>query len=108
MNICERLDRGVANEAWLRKFSDATIRHLPYSFSDHCPLLIQFYGKVRNEQEIFFMFEAWWLMEESFKAVVKKIWDNDISDIFCKLTRLRLGLTEWARGIHTQRNTRKA
>ncbi|KAK5812453.1 hypothetical protein PVK06_027883 [Gossypium arboreum] len=39
-NIQERLDRGVATDSWLALFPDFQVRHLPHSFSDHCPLLI--------------------------------------------------------------------
>lgn len=39
-NIRERLDRGVVNDDWLSCFPNVTIRHLPHSHSDHCPLLI--------------------------------------------------------------------
>ncbi|KAG8474111.1 hypothetical protein CXB51_033599 [Gossypium anomalum] len=39
-NIRERLDRGVANEKWMNLFPSGGIQHLPYSMSDHCPLLL--------------------------------------------------------------------
>ena len=35
-----RLDRGVANEAWLRKFPLSRITHLSTHASDHLPLLL--------------------------------------------------------------------
>ena len=36
-----RLDRGVANEAWLGKFPLSKITHLSTHASDHLPLLLQ-------------------------------------------------------------------
>ncbi|MBA0860907.1 hypothetical protein Goshw_022401 [Gossypium schwendimanii] len=39
-NIRERLDRGVTNSKWMKRFPNATIHHLTYSFSDHCPILV--------------------------------------------------------------------
>lgn len=41
MNIRERLDKGVVNVEWMNLFLNILIRHLPHSFSDHCPILIQ-------------------------------------------------------------------
>ncbi|KAA3474993.1 reverse transcriptase [Gossypium australe] len=40
-NIRERIDRGVATNSWLQNFPNYSLRHLPHSFSDHCPLLIE-------------------------------------------------------------------
>lgn len=39
-NIRERLDRGVANDMWLKEFWEAQIRRLAHSFKNHCPLLV--------------------------------------------------------------------
>ncbi|KAA3461725.1 Exo_endo_phos domain-containing protein [Gossypium australe] len=39
-NIRERLDRGVANKRWFKLFPLNILQHLPYSTSDHCPLLL--------------------------------------------------------------------
>ena len=36
-----RLDKGVANEAWLRKFPLNRVTHLSAHASDHLPLLLQ-------------------------------------------------------------------
>ncbi|KAA3479526.1 reverse transcriptase [Gossypium australe] len=40
-NTRETLDRGVANNEWLNLFHDFSVKRLPHSFSDHCPLFIQ-------------------------------------------------------------------
>jgi endonuclease/exonuclease/phosphatase family metal-dependent hydrolase len=39
-DIRERLDRGLANEAWNMKFPDASLHHLDYYRSDHRPILM--------------------------------------------------------------------
>lgn len=57
-NIQERLDRGVATEGWISLFSEATIKHLPHSFSDHCPLLITTKKKDNERHRRNFKFEA--------------------------------------------------
>lgn len=38
--ILERLDRFLANPAWLQFYPKATIHHLPRTYSDHCPLIL--------------------------------------------------------------------
>ncbi|XP_017635935.1 uncharacterized protein LOC108478000 [Gossypium arboreum] len=40
-NIKKRIDRRVATDGWLQLFPTYSLRHLPYSFSDHCHLLIE-------------------------------------------------------------------
>ncbi|KAA3483062.1 reverse transcriptase [Gossypium australe] len=40
-NIREIIDRGVAMNSWIQNFPNYLLRHLPHSFSDHCPLLIE-------------------------------------------------------------------
>lgn len=35
-----RLDRELCNADWRRIFPKATVKHLAYSYSNHCPLLI--------------------------------------------------------------------
>lgn len=35
--ILERLDRFLANYEWLNLYPDAVVKHLPRTFSDHCP-----------------------------------------------------------------------
>lgn len=51
-----------------------------------------------------FKFEAWWVLEESFEAEVKKVWDLIKGDVFIKLHGLKKGLSWWNRYI---RNNRK-
>ncbi|KAA3460285.1 reverse transcriptase [Gossypium australe] len=66
-NIRERLDRGLANEKWLNLFPLGNIHHLPYSTSDHCPLLINSDKVSRFSGDRNFYFEVWWTMEDSFE-----------------------------------------
>ncbi|KAA3474991.1 reverse transcriptase [Gossypium australe] len=75
-NIPERVDRGVANENWRSMFPEATIQHLPHSISDHCPLLISTRKEDAWRSKKTFKFEAWWVLEESFEAEVKAIWES--------------------------------
>ncbi|KAA3466988.1 reverse transcriptase [Gossypium australe] len=70
-NIRELLDRGVANEAWLRLFPMGKIQYLPHSTSDHCPLLLSTDNSSPFSGSRSFCFEAWWTMEESFEGSIK-------------------------------------
>lgn len=42
--ILERLDRCFANPSWKMLYPKAIVTHLPRTFSDHCPVLIEFMG----------------------------------------------------------------
>lgn len=64
-NIHERLDRGVVNFEWINLFSNFMIEHLPYSFSNHCPLLVQMNKFMNRISKRLFRFEAWWVLKDS-------------------------------------------
>lgn len=58
-NIREHLDRCVANNDWLTMFPSYSIKHLPHSFSDHCPILIKTTIDIRRTTPKPFRFESW-------------------------------------------------
>ncbi|KAA3465450.1 reverse transcriptase [Gossypium australe] len=66
-NIRERLDRGVANDEWIYLFPLGLVQHLPFSTSDHCPLVINTMSVNSYSRQHRFHFEVWWTMEESFE-----------------------------------------
>ncbi|KAA3484396.1 reverse transcriptase [Gossypium australe] len=80
-NIRERLDRGVANEKWLTLFLSNTLQHLPYSISDHCPLLLETNKRVTFTGGRKFHFEAWWTMEESLENVIRESWKKLMKEL---------------------------
>ncbi|KAA3459022.1 reverse transcriptase [Gossypium australe] len=49
-NIRERIDRCVATESWSQTFPNYSLRHLPHSFSDHCPLLAETEDELNDEE----------------------------------------------------------
>ncbi|KAA3462149.1 reverse transcriptase [Gossypium australe] len=106
-NIRERLDRGVANTNWISMFPDAKIRHLVHSTSDHCPLLISTENEECQKRSETFRFEAWWVLEETFEAEVKSIWEANPGDLMKKFEDLKQGLKRWATRIGTARNRKK-
>lgn len=57
-----RLDRGMRNEEWRCAFPMEIVRHLPHSYSDHCPLLFCLEpGLGRRLGDRSFKFQAIWL-----------------------------------------------
>lgn len=67
-----RLDRFFVNQQWLEKFSGASLRGLPRSLSNHCPLL---FGTDKQKDGLSpFRFESMWLQHNNYKALVKSWW----------------------------------
>lgn len=83
-NIRERLDRGIANEEWLKMFLQYCLKHLPHSISDHCPILIQ-NESIKWKRDKMRRFEIWWAMEQSFENELKSLWDSSNGHIIEKL-----------------------
>ncbi|KAA3468188.1 reverse transcriptase [Gossypium australe] len=106
-NIQERLDRGVAMEECISLFPDSLIQHLPHSFSDHCPLLINIEYRARRLVHKNFKFESWWVLEEIFFEEVRCIWENSTRDLLSKLENMKKGLEGWASQIRRSRKKKK-
>lgn len=94
--ILERNQIRVANEGWITLFPNAMVHHLPHSFSDHYPLLIQLEQDGYNLRPKCFHFEAWWVLEETFEQVVRNLQEEGDDDILIKLERVRASLGRWA------------
>ncbi|GMI66861.1 hypothetical protein HRI_000355400 [Hibiscus trionum] len=75
-NIRERLDRGVGNPAWWNLFPHFNLSHMPHSFSDHCPLLLNTDSRQRSPNLVsHFRLEASWLLENSCEDEVRRLWE---------------------------------
>ncbi|KAA3486687.1 reverse transcriptase [Gossypium australe] len=98
-NIRERLNRGLANDKRLNLFPLGNIHHLPYSTSDHCPLLINSDKVSRFSGDRNFHFEVWWTMEDSFESTLKEIWESSTESIMDKLKEVQIGLSKWANTV---------
>ena len=71
--ILERLDRCFANPRWRMLYPEATITHLPRTFLDHCPVLIEVIGSRTN------VVNTIWLLHPQFPKVVEDAWSGDRS-----------------------------
>jgi hypothetical protein len=80
--IQERLDRAVANEAWIDRFPDYRVVNGDHRHSDHRPVILSFGEAASGERDENrhgggrpnFKFEAMWLEEENSDEVVKEAW----------------------------------
>ncbi|KAJ0975331.1 hypothetical protein J5N97_017296 [Dioscorea zingiberensis] len=70
-----RLDRFLANNAWLTNFSSYCNKHLPRTASDHSPLFLS--AKLFSHQKNrIFRFENFWFEHESCHQAVCKAWNH--------------------------------
>jgi len=74
-----RLDRVLCNVEWRSRFQEATVRHLAYSYSDHCPLLINMMrtGTLPSRARPF-KFQAVWTEHHSFKDFLVQHWQPNL------------------------------
>lgn len=79
-------------------FPSISLRHLPHSYSDHCPLLLQLKQELGRKVR-HFRFETWWTLEDSFEAEVRQLWGSSVGPIDSKLNALQLGLCCWEKRI---------
>lgn len=75
-----RLDRAFCDDEWRRCFPETSLRHLPHSYSDHCPILLQ----TSAESSVGvggrpFRFVAAWMEHKGFAGLVRSTWSNQIN-----------------------------
>lgn len=97
----EKLDRYLANEFWLDKFSKASAINCGFYGSNHRAVKIMLnHSKwvpkvVKNKK---FIFENKWLLEDNFVAEAKKCWEQagNSNNLPVKLRECSIRLQEWA------------
>ena len=73
--IRERLDRVLANNTWILEFPGTEVSHLPRSYSDHCPLLVNL--NISNSFKNYpFRCKEAWLGHPDFKSFFVNNWLN--------------------------------
>ncbi|KAA3473268.1 reverse transcriptase [Gossypium australe] len=103
-NIRERIDRGVATNSWLQNFLNYLLRHLPHSFSDHCPLLIEMEVERKGRISSRFRFESWWVLEETCEEEIRKLWEESSGPYLNHMRYLATRLKAWGKNYSS--NTR--
>ena len=72
--ILERIDRCFANSGWRLLYSEAIVTHLPRTFLDHCPVLLELSKSSNNNFNKPFRFQTMWLLHPDFYTVVQQAW----------------------------------
>jgi exonuclease III len=102
--VKERLDRGVANNAWRRLFPDAEIVVTSAIFSDHAPIFLTLTrGRGVRRRSTGFRFESSWAMEKNYQDLVVGVWNkvkahgNKWDTLHSKLLACVQGIITWRR-----------
>lgn len=108
--IQERLDRAVANAAWITQYPSITVTHKLLLGSDHCPLVVSLMPKAeRVKRQI--RFEGAWLEQEECGEIVRSTWQKRVeanrrNTIQIKLGQCRNKLHKWSKQ-HNLNNRRR-
>jgi hypothetical protein len=78
--IARKLDRVLANEAWLSCFSKTIVELHSGGISDHSPAIISV-GKLQNFGPKPFKFFTYWLEHKGFLDWVKEGWDIQVDGV---------------------------
>lgn len=70
----ERLDRCLANPAWIQLFPNAQVTHLTRLHSDHSPITLILFPTDPTPPSGLFKLETMWLTNPSFDLVVHNSW----------------------------------
>lgn len=97
-NIKERLDRSLYNAAWIDRFPEIGVQHLPKIKSDHRLVLIQSHLPVDLTLPRPFRFLAPWLGHSQFQAFFQQNW-SDSFDFTVQLGLLSDRLRVWNRRV---------
>lgn len=109
-NICERLDRVVANQAWWDLFNDFIVSHLCYTISDHCLILINMVNRKFSTQSHGakqFRFNVDWYLEGDCERVIKEFWLSNSDVLPLKLDALGKVTMKWNLRVERDRMKNK-
>lgn len=98
-NVELRLDRCLANLAWLDSWAQFVCCTLPRLSSDHNPLLMTFSNSFGDRQS-HFRFRKMWLEHKDFKSFVHQCWGS-IQTYGCPLTALQHKLRVLRKALRT-------
>ena len=94
-----RLDRALCNSMWRTHFQEAAVRHLPHSYSDHCPLLINPMGfaDIRHNPKPF-RFQVAWMEHRQFDEFIHTQWRSTLP-LGTALSKLSAALCDWNKEV---------
>lgn len=91
--VLERLDRFLANYDWINLYPEATVKHLPRTHSDHCPILISLDPTCLIPNKVF-RFETMWASHPQFKQLVHDTWSDDLP-LMPTINKFKAVATRW-------------
>ncbi|CAN0870549.1 Putative ribonuclease H protein At1g65750 [Linum grandiflorum] len=106
-HLQQRLDRCLFNSAWITKFPESHVLHLPRIKSDHRPIMMITPVHRANRLPRPFRFFAAWLGHPDFKEFVNRCW-NSGDDLPPQLSLLASGLRRWNKDVFGIIEKRKA
>ncbi|KAL2938702.1 hypothetical protein RDABS01_022151 [Bienertia sinuspersici] len=98
--VFSKIDRVMANEAWLEKFSSFGAIFLPEGISDHCPALVR---RINDDSEGKkpFKYYRMWREAEGYKEKVKMAWEGkDQGSPMFKITRKLRRVKTWLKELN--------
>ncbi|XP_021823802.1 uncharacterized protein LOC110765062 [Prunus avium] len=107
--VFERLDRAVCNVQWRSLFNEASVKHLPRTKSDHCPIKISLKSSFSSSPIARpFRFEAMWLTHAHFKDFLMQQWALTDGSVLDKTNALVQPLLHWNSTIFGNLRRRKS
>ncbi|KAA3458339.1 reverse transcriptase [Gossypium australe] len=97
-NTFERLDRALANDAWISAFPHSRVHHLPRIKSDHRPIFLKTTPMLNAQRGRPFRFIAGWTKHANFKDLVSSKWrySGNMADSLSEFTS---HVKEWNRRL---------
>ena len=89
-NVKVRLDRGLADEAWLDMFGESSVTHVQTTESDHCAVLVHIprSGSLQGGRRgKLFRYENMWQRHHLYNDTVTGGWNGgcmNLEDVECK------------------------
>ncbi|XP_059654589.1 uncharacterized protein LOC132301347 [Cornus florida] len=89
-NISRKLDRVLANQAWMAKFPQFECCFKPWGVSDHAPMIMSI-GEVSVKRNLPFRFFNFWTQHRDFLSIVSQGWQLEVhgSKMFRVVQKLR-------------------
>nr|KYP37749.1 hypothetical protein KK1_041039 [Cajanus cajan] len=86
--MAKRLDRALADSAWLVTFPEAYAEALCRVYFDHCPILVRSGGIKDNHRVRPFRFQAAWTSHKDYNQVVRKAWEKSSPNLCLSLKQV--------------------
>ena len=77
--IQERLDRAFVNQEWTDLYPEASVTHLTWVHSDHCPILLSLDKPPSLRLTRPFRFQPVWMSHPLFENVFTQNWASELS-----------------------------